>query len=187
MARVRGPSTSASTITILDEKLTDANATALAQFLHDHNLAAETLPFWLVNIPRSQWTAECPGFLHGQPPKNIQCLSTPDDHYTRQDWAQVKAIIGQPGQIPDAIIIANSSFIETNRIDLFQRVPSELRKYLEYMAQIKAEYSSVMRFVIKERLQWGDGKLSDLQPRGKPFEFDGMGWGEIRTRKKNPH
>lgn len=32
-----------------------------------------------------------------------------------------------------------------------------------------------MRFVIKERLRWGDGNQSDLQPRGKPFEFDGMG------------
>ncbi|CAG8924855.1 unnamed protein product [Penicillium salamii] len=156
MARVRGPSTSAATITIHDERLTDTNATTPAQFSHTHSLT-KTLPFWLVNIPRSQWPAECPTFLHGQPPKNIQCLSTPDDHYTRQGWAEVKAII------------------DTNRIDLFQRVPSELRRYLEFMAQIKAEYSSVMRFVIKERLRWGDGNLSDLQPRGKPFEFDGMG------------
>lgn len=69
----------------------------------------------------------------------------------------------------------NPSSIDTNRIDLFQRVPSELRRYLEFMAQIKAEYSSIMRFVIKERLRWGDGNQSDLQPRGKPFEFDGMG------------
>jgi hypothetical protein len=41
------------------------------------------------------------------------------------------------------------------------------------MAHIKAEYSSVMRFVIKERLHWGDGKTSDLQPRGKAFEHEG--------------
>ncbi|CAG8053767.1 unnamed protein product [Penicillium salamii] len=154
MARVRGPSTSAATITIHDERLTDTNTTTPAQFSHTHSLTSKTLPFWLVNIPRSQWPAECPSFLHGQPPKNIQCLSTPDDHYTRQDWTEVKAII------------------DTNRIDLFQRVPSELRRYLEFMAQIKAEYSSIMRFVIKERLRWGDGNQSDLQPRGKPFEFD---------------
>lgn len=63
----------------------------------------------------------------------------------------------------------------TNRIDRFQRVPSDLRKYLEYTAQIKAEYGSVMRFVVKERLRWGDGDSpEDLKPRGRPFEFDGM-------------
>ena len=61
----------------------------------------------------------------------------------------------------------------TNRIDRFQRVPSDLRKYLEYTAQIKAEYGSVMRFVVKERLRWGDGDIKDLQPKGAPFEFDG--------------
>ncbi|KAJ5337662.1 hypothetical protein N7452_004390 [Penicillium brevicompactum] len=153
MARV-GPSTHATSITTFDQRLTDADATALAQFLRDHNLTSESLPFWIVNTPRSQWTAECPEFLRGQSPKNIQCLSTPDDHYTRQDWAQVKGIIN------------------TNRLDLFQRVPSELRKYLEFTAKIKAEYSSVMRFVVKERLRWGDGNQSDLQPRGHPFEFD---------------
>lgn len=64
----------------------------------------------------------------------------------------------------------------TNRIDRFQRVPSDLRKYLEYTAQIKAEYSSVMRFVVKERLHWGDGNTEDLKPRGNLFEYDGMAY-----------
>lgn len=32
-----------------------------------------------------------------------------------------------------------------------------------------------MRFVVKERLRWGDGVSSeDLKPQGRPFEFDGM-------------
>ena len=44
-----------------------------------------------------------------------------------------------------------------------------MRRYLEYMAQIKAEYGSVMRFVVTERLRWGE----DLQPRGGPFEYAG--------------
>lgn len=41
------------------------------------------------------------------------------------------------------------------------------------MAQIKAEYGSVMRFVVKERLCWGDGSIEDLRPRGGPFEYAG--------------
>jgi hypothetical protein len=60
-----------------------------------------------------------------------------------------------------------------NRIDQFQRVPSDLRKYLEYMFHIKQKYGSVMSFVIKERLGWGDGRPEDIKPRGRPFEFAG--------------
>ncbi|EKV07843.1 Isochorismatase-like [Penicillium digitatum] len=136
---------------ILDETLT-ADADAALHF-HDHGAPSEPLPYWLVNLPRSQWTAECPSFLRDQSPKNVQCLSTPNHLYTRQNWEQVKEIIG------------------TNRIDRFQRVPSELYKYLEYMAHIKAEYTSTMRFVVKERLGWGDVNWEDLKPRGGPFEY----------------
>ena len=30
-----------------------------------------------------------------------------------------------------------------------------------------------MRFMVKERLRWGDGDADDLTPKGRPFEFDG--------------
>lgn len=30
-----------------------------------------------------------------------------------------------------------------------------------------------MRFVVKERLRWGEGSAEDLKPRGRPFEYDG--------------
>ena len=62
----------------------------------------------------------------------------------------------------------------TNQIDRFQRVPSDLRRYLEYTTHIKERYGSVMRFVVKERLGWGNGEDEILKPRGAPFEFNGM-------------
>lgn len=65
------------------------------------------------------------------------------------------------------------SIAGTNRVERFHRVPSDLRKYLEYTSKIKAQYGSVMRFVVKERLCWGDGDADDLKPKGRPFEFDG--------------
>ena len=42
------------------------------------------------------------------------------------------------------------------------------------MEHIKAEYTSVMSFVVKERLGWGDGNWEDIKPRGGPFEYEGM-------------
>lgn len=74
----------AAAVPALDEKLTKADTVALT---------TETLPYWLVNVPRSQWPAECPSFLQNQSPKNIKILSTPDEHYKRQDWEMVKEII----------------------------------------------------------------------------------------------
>ncbi|KAJ5130374.1 uncharacterized protein N7515_006413 [Penicillium bovifimosum] len=133
--------------------LTEVDADSVPIF-REHSRTTESLPYWLVNIPRSQWTAECPSFLRDQSPKNVRGLSTPDHHYTRQDWELVKEIV------------------RTNRIDRFQRVPSELRKYLEYMAHIKAEYGSVLRFMVKERLGWDDGNGKAVKPRGGPFEFE---------------
>ncbi|KAJ5933449.1 hypothetical protein N7454_005778 [Penicillium verhagenii] len=140
-------------ITVIDDKRTNTDTSSVAQFLLDNGLDHDKLPYWLMNVPQSQWTAECPSFLQNQSPKNIQCLSMSDSHYQRQKWELVQEII------------------RTNRIDRFQRVPSDLRKYLEYTAHIKAQYGSVMRFVVKERLEWGDGNIEDMKPKGGPFEF----------------
>ncbi|EGE01661.1 hypothetical protein TEQG_00707 [Trichophyton equinum CBS 127.97] len=96
----------------------------------------EGLPYWLVNVPRDRWPAECPDYLCNLPAKNISILSTPDSEYVRQDWDLVRQIIA------------------SNRIDLFRRVPSDLRRYLEYTSYVKSKYGSVMNFVVRERLRW---------------------------------
>jgi hypothetical protein len=71
---------------------------------------------------------------------------------------------------------------ETNKIDQFGRVPSDLRKYLEYMAKLKASYGSILNFVVKERLHWD----ADLKPKGsKLFEDPGSynsSWAMLEPR-----
>jgi len=114
----------------------------------------ETLPYWLVNVPQEQWPAECPEWLHNLEPRAIEVLSTLDGAYKKHDWEMVKETI------------------KTNHLEHFQRLPSDLRKYLEYMFHIKKKYGSVMSFVVKERLCWGEGTPEDLKPKGRPFEFD---------------
>ncbi|MCJ1305604.1 hypothetical protein MMC08_008419, partial [Hypocenomyce scalaris] len=105
-------------------------------------MTVDTLPYWLVNVPKERWPSLCPDFLINANAKDRRILSTPDAQYHRQPWPEVQHII------------------KTNRIDLFQRVPSDLRRYLAYNAKLKKEYGSVMNFVLKERLQW-----SDLTPK----------------------
>ncbi|KAI9759896.1 MAG: hypothetical protein M4579_002021 [Chaenotheca gracillima] len=105
------------------------------------------LPFWLVNVPNSERPPSCPDFLLDIKAKNRGILGTPDEEYHRHSWTEVKHIIA------------------TNRIDLFGRVPSELRRYLGYTWKLKQEYGSVVDFVLQKRLCW-----TDLTPKN-PIPF----------------
>ncbi|TVY30408.1 N-acetylglucosamine-induced protein [Lachnellula hyalina] len=94
------------------------------------------IPYWQTNIPISQRTETCPPYLANLNPKDISILSTPDASYHILSWPEVRAIIA------------------ANRLDVFQRMPSELRRYLHYIFNLKRDYSSVMNFVLSQRLHW---------------------------------
>ncbi|KAL8907763.1 MAG: hypothetical protein Q9171_005721 [Xanthocarpia ochracea] len=61
---------------------------------------------------------------------------------------------------------------EHNQLDRFVRVPSDLRRYLEYNAQLKKKHGSVMDFVVKERLRWTDLESKDIAPFNDPATGD---------------
>lgn len=140
------------------------------------------LPFWLVNVPKDRWPASCPEFLRDVPLKNQQTLATPDQQFHRHSWEDVQNLISKSDSLlmsdygdMDVLqqaptfcpLTVHSMSAETNRLDVFQRVPSDLRRYLEYMDKLKREYGSIMRFVLNERLHW-----TDLEPRGAPFAYE---------------
>lgn len=108
------------------------------------------LPYWLVNVPDDQHTDTCPEFLQNVSERDRRILSTPDSQYERLSWPQVRDVIDQ------------------NRIDLFQRVPSDLRRYHAFISKIKKDFGSVMTFVLNERLRW-----KSLTPSGPPFSNPG--------------
>lgn len=56
---------------------------------------AESLPYWLVNVPREKWPSSCPEYLKGQSEKNIEILSTPDEKYQWIGWERVKELVRQ--------------------------------------------------------------------------------------------
>ncbi|KAL1798479.1 hypothetical protein ACET3X_002516 [Alternaria dauci] len=109
----------------------------------------EELPFWLVNVPRDQWPSECPDFLRNVSEKDRGIIGTPDEDYKVLTWDQVRDIV------------------ESNRVDKFHRMPSQLRRYRQFTHRLEREYGSIMNFIVNERLKWGS-----MEPKGKPFEFD---------------
>ncbi|KAI0879001.1 hypothetical protein GGS24DRAFT_317380 [Hypoxylon argillaceum] len=108
------------------------------------------LPYWQVNVAEDKRTEECPGFLRAANAKDQGILSTPDEEYHLHTWPEVQKLILD------------------NRLDLFQRVPSELRRYLEFTWRLKRDYGSVMNFILSQRLQWD----MPITPRGRPFEYE---------------
>lgn len=56
----------------------------------------------------------------------------------------------------------------TNRIDGFRRVPSDLRRYLAYIAELKKDYGSVLNFIIEKRLRWTDHEPKDADAFNNP-------------------
>ncbi|KAL7628612.1 hypothetical protein AAE478_000127 [Parahypoxylon ruwenzoriense] len=110
----------------------------------------DNLPYWQVNVPGDKRTEECPDFLRTLSPKDIGIIGTPDSSYHVSSWAEVQHIVAE------------------NRLDAFRRVPSQLRRYLEYTWRLRQDHGSVMNFVLSQRLHWD----APVQPRGKPFECE---------------
>jgi hypothetical protein len=107
-----------------------------------------SLPYWQINVPTELRTEECPEFLANLNTKDLGIISTPDSQYHVLTWLEVRQVIAD------------------NRLDLFQRVPSELRRYFAYNFKLKKEYGSVMEFVLSQRLGWTEPIVAE----GKPFE-----------------
>ncbi|KAL8967771.1 MAG: hypothetical protein Q9183_002767 [Haloplaca sp. 2 TL-2023] len=117
-------------------------------------MASEEMPYWRANVPKDQWPSECPEFLLGLSERDQKLVGKLDEDYHRLTWPEVRRVIG-----------ASVGSSKDNQLDRFVRVPSDLRRYLEYNARLKKEHGSVMDFVVKERLKW-----TDLEPTGTaPF------------------
>ncbi|KAI1756975.1 hypothetical protein F4782DRAFT_209681 [Xylaria castorea] len=108
------------------------------------------LPYWQVNVPEDERAEDCPEFLRALSAKDLGIINTPDEEYHVDTWPEVQKLILD------------------NRLELFQRVPSELRKYLEYNWKLKQEHGSVMNFILTQRLHWE----LPITPKGKPFEYE---------------
>lgn len=58
-----------------------------------------------------------------------------------------------------------------NRLDDLNRIPSDLRRYIAWSNATRAEYGSIQKFVLKERLGWEDLKSRNPRPYADPGTY----------------
>ncbi|KAI1467154.1 uncharacterized protein F4812DRAFT_431456 [Daldinia caldariorum] len=84
-------------------------------------------------------------------------LSLTDEEYQYHDWEDVKKII------------------EENNLSVLKRKPSDLRRYMRWTAEIKAEYGSMTNYLMKHRLPkaWGSPpfKPASTTPFNDPSDY----------------
>lgn len=110
-------------------------------------------PYWLVNVPKSQWPAECPDFLRDISERDKAMISIPASEFHRLTWPEVQEIV------------------KTNKIDKFQRSPLDQRRYKEFVYGLDEQYGSVTDFVREERLEWNDIEQSGAAPFQDPSDI----------------
>ncbi|KAI1504360.1 hypothetical protein F5X99DRAFT_36936 [Biscogniauxia marginata] len=114
------------------------------------SLGSTKLPYWQVNVPEAERTDECPEYLRGLSPKDEGIIGTPDAEYRPLTWAEVRQLVA------------------SNRLDLFRRWPTALRRYRQYTWQLARDHGSVMNFVLARRLGWA--APVEPTPGARPFE-----------------
>jgi len=68
--------------------------------------------------------------------KDQEILDTPEHLFHNQTWDDLKLVISE------------------NRLEDLKRRPGDLRRYLEWGAQVRSEYGSVQRYILMKRLHW---------------------------------
>jgi hypothetical protein len=94
--------------------------------------------WWNINVSPQLQTSTCPSYLlyAFDNAKDRAILATPDHLYHRQTWQEVQQLI------------------HDNRLEDFTRVPSDLRAYRQFCADVAESHGSLLSFILKERLGW---------------------------------
>ncbi|TDZ71878.1 N-acetylglucosamine-induced protein 1 [Colletotrichum trifolii] len=84
-------------------------------------------------------------------------LSQTDEEFKKHNWDELKEIIA------------------TNKLEVLKRKPSDLRRYMKWTAETKAEYGSMTNFLLVNRLpkMWGEPPFTpnSLVPFEQPSDY----------------
>ncbi|EXJ87258.1 hypothetical protein A1O3_04217 [Capronia epimyces CBS 606.96] len=109
--------------------------------------------YWNIGLAPELWTKECPEYLLGIGDKNIGILSLREEDCHKMSWPEVQELV------------------DTNRIDRFQRSPSQLRAYFEHIYQVKKQYGAVSAYIQHELLHWDKTTPSSDPPFENPADY----------------
>ncbi|PBP17189.1 hypothetical protein BUE80_DR012121 [Diplocarpon rosae] len=73
-------------------------------------------------------------------------LSQTDEEFHLHDWEELKEII------------------DHNKLETLKRKPSDLRRYMAWTQQIKAQYGSMTNYLLQHRLSWGPPPFTYTSP-----------------------
>lgn len=125
-------------------------------------------------------------------------LSLTDEQYQYHDWEDLKKVIGEPA-VPGPHLAGKSHMhysvlsgatvsgkeaashtsltwlAETNELAALKRKPSDLRRYIKWTAETKAEYGSMTKYIMTHRLPqtWGDPPFTPVSnvPFADPSDY----------------
>lgn len=106
-----------------------------------------------ITIPRGQSVKDCPKSAIIISPKTERIICTREEDFRRWTWSEVKEAI------------------RINRIDLFQRTPTDLIRYVEFVHYLKKTFGSVLHFIQHERLHWPSIRPSGQAPFENPTDY----------------
>jgi Protein of unknown function (DUF3605) len=115
-----------------------------------------------ITIPRGESTDDCPQSAILISPKTERILCTREEDYRRWTWNEVKEAISECASLSRIFQRPGLIAVGINRIDLFQRTPTDLKRYVEFVHYLKKVFGSVLNFIQHERLHW-----SSIQPSGE--------------------
>lgn len=127
-------------------------------------------PLGFITIPRGQSTADCPKSAIIISPKTERILCTRDEDFRRWTWSEVKEVISESLTLlvtTDMMLILSG----LGRIDLFQRTPNDLKRYVEFRHYLNRTFGSIISFIQKERLNWPSLKPSGAAPFQNATDF----------------
>jgi hypothetical protein len=97
-------------------------------------------------------------------------LSQTDEEFKKHDWDELRVIIGMCCCVLDSsgtFLILN---LATNNLSILKRKPSDLRRYMKWTSETKAEYGSMTQYLLTHRLPKTWGMPPFVPKSATPFE-----------------
>lgn len=152
------PEPRAKTTTIFKQALNPLISRSMAASSAQTN--GTPLPYWQVNVPPQEREESCPDFLRNISERDQKIISTLQNDYKLQTWDELKADVA------------------ANRLDIFQRTPMDLRRYLAFNYGLVKQYGSLLNFIREVRLQWPTPVVASGHP---PFSEAGIEAGDVKV------